>query len=290
MLGGLGGRPWGNIAATSEDNCPNKVGPQTNTSAVDPDLDALPVPGDTNGRFGGTADVSHPDARFNGDICDLDDDNDGIQDVVESTMYYDAVGTDLAYCNTDDVGVPAATLPNVRDTDADGVIDGAECNLGTNPADQASKPPAAWTEEQRIFFRLLQLTQQGTSMLINLDDGGTVLGLPEARGMGAGGASQMDHDRDGCVDEVESVDVDGTRSVADADRILISRAVLGVGNFVPSGSVTAEEVRTADIDFTGGLADADRIIAARITLSAFLPAIQDYNLNCKAAIIGYDAN
>jgi hypothetical protein len=72
--------------------------------------------------------------------------------------------------------------------------------------------------------------------------------------------------------------------------LAIARAALGVSNFAPPGSTTAEEIRTADIDFNGAIAIADRLAAARIVLTASLPAIPDYNLNCKAATIGFDAN
>jgi hypothetical protein len=292
-LGGLGGRPWGNVGAPDPvDNCPLHGGPQTNTATADPDLDTLPVPGDTNGRFAGTADVTHPDGRFSGDICDLDDDNDGVQDVIEGTMYYDVTGgpAQLIYCNTENMGVPAVTLDNVRDTDADGSIDGVECNLKTNPADPASKPGTTFTPEQQVFFRLMQMTQPYASMVMNLDDGSPISGTSEARGLGIGGASQNDHDRDGCQDEVESVDVDGNRVAGDSDRLGIARAVLGVSTFAPPGSTTAEEKRAADLDFNGVLGDPDRLAAARIVLTASLPSTPDYNLSCTASTLGYAAN
>jgi hypothetical protein len=146
------------------------------------------------------------------------------------------------------------------------------------------------TAEQLVYFRLKQLTQNYFPMIDDLDDGSTIGGVAESRGLGPGGGASWDADRDGCADEVELVDVDGTRTVADADRIAITRAVLGVSTFAPLGSVTAEERRTADVDFTGSLADADRIIAARLVLSPFLAAIPDYNLVCTAATIGFDAS
>jgi hypothetical protein len=290
MLGGLGGRPWGNIAATSEDNCPNHAGPQTNSSTTEPDLDQLPAPGDTNGRFPGTADVTQADGRFEGDICSLDDDNDGVQDLVEGTMFYNVNAIDLAYCNTIGVGTPAATLPAVRDTDGDGTVDGVECSLGKDPSDPNSRAGVVFTQEQQVYFRLLQLTQPGNPMLLGLDDGSTIGGISESRGLGPAGGSQMDHDRDGCADEVESSDVDGSRTVGDSDRLGIARAVLNVSTFAPAGSITLEELRTADMDFSGFLGDPDRLAVARIALTASLPSIPDYNLNCRADVIGYDAS
>jgi hypothetical protein len=297
-LGNLGGRPWGNVNPSAPplpntiDICPNHNGPQTNTATTDPDLDAAPAPGDSNGRFAGTSDTTHPDGRFSGDACSPDDDNDGILDLVEGTMYFDAASTDNRFCNTANIGVAAVTLPNVRDTDGDGSIDGVECQFGKNPADPASRPQIPFTAEQQVFFRLAQLTQPGDNLplLVNLDDGTTIAGVSEARGLGPGGASQVDHDRDGCADEVEAVDVDGNRLAGDGDRLGIARAALGVATFAPPGSATLEERRTADVDFNGVLGDPDRLAAARIVLTGSLPSIPDYNLDCRASVIGYDAN
>jgi hypothetical protein len=59
-----------------------------------------------------------------GDACDDDDDNDGLSDAAE------ALG-----CNGS-----GPLNPVVRDTDGDRFLDGAECLLGTNPADPGSRP------------------------------------------------------------------------------------------------------------------------------------------------------
>jgi hypothetical protein len=71
--------------AAQEDNCPAKANPgQENSSIVDPESNSNPADG-TNGRFGGTpGDTSHFDAKFTGDECDGDDDNDGVPDEVEA--------------------------------------------------------------------------------------------------------------------------------------------------------------------------------------------------------------
>jgi hypothetical protein len=68
--------------------------------------------------------------------------------------------------------------------------------------------------------------------------------------------------------------------------------VLGVGAFAPPGSAAAnvEERRNADLDFNGSLTDPDRLAAARIVLTAAIPSVPNYNLNCSAATIGYAAN
>jgi hypothetical protein len=298
--GGLGGRPVGNPGAASEDNCPSiSNASQTNSSTVD--LDLVGPPGDSNGRFGGTADNTHPDAKFTGDDCDGDDDNDGVADAVEGTMFFDPSGapgtaTGQNFCNSvlDDAAngeVAAPTNGANRASDGDGSIDGVECQLAKNPGDGASKPGTTMTPEQATYYRISGLTQPAAACLCAanaLDDGSPISAISEAKGLSQGGASQNDHDRDGCADEVEFTDGDGNRAAGDSDRLGIARAVLGVGSFAPAGSAQADlnERRTADLDFNGVLGDPDRLAAARIVLTASLPTIPDYNLSCSAAPIG----
>jgi hypothetical protein len=287
--------------AAQEDNCPSKANaPQTNSSIIDVELVA--PGGDTNGRFGGTGDASHPDAKYTGDECDGDDDNDGVPDDVEGDMFFDpsgatGVGTGSNFCNlVNDDGangeVAAPTTADNRDSDGDGSIDGVECQLARNPGDAASKPGVALNPEQQTFYRLIGLTQPAGAAVGSLDDGSTILGVSEAKGMGALAAASNDTDRDGCPDETELVDGDGNRVAADTDRLAIARAVLGVGAFAPPGSAAAnvEERRNADLDFNGSLTDPDRLAAARIVLTAAIPSVPNYNLNCSAATIGYAAN
>ena len=64
-----------------------------------------------------------------GDACDLDADNDGMLDATESTG---------PPCDS----ATAATDPMKLDSDGDRVTDGAECALGSDPANAASKPAA----------------------------------------------------------------------------------------------------------------------------------------------------
>jgi hypothetical protein len=62
-----------------------------------------------------------------GDVCDLDDDNDGLTDALEDSG---------APCPS----ATAATDPLDIDTDGDRFTDGMECGAGTDPADPSSKP------------------------------------------------------------------------------------------------------------------------------------------------------
>lgn len=94
---------------TAFDNCPTTSNAaQTNTDGNFIDLSPPKAFDDT----------TWPNSDAAGDACDSDDDNDGLSDADESSG---------AGCN----GV--VTDPLLRDTDGDRMLDGAECELGTNP-------------------------------------------------------------------------------------------------------------------------------------------------------------
>ena len=78
-----------------------------------------------------------------GDACDPDDDNDGIPDTTETNL-----ASLQSVCPT----ATAVTSPLALDTDGDRVTDGAECALGSDPANIASKagsPPGRQRPGQR---------------------------------------------------------------------------------------------------------------------------------------------
>jgi hypothetical protein len=289
VIEGCGGRPFGNVGAASADICPNAVpATQLNSANTLPDLDALPVPGDSNGRFIGTADNTHPDGRFSGDDCEPDDDNDGINSSIESgLLWWDNTGggTGHAFCNVASLGVAITLDPLERDSDNDGTVDGIECQLGRNPDDAASKPTLLAPDEI-TYYRATNLAQPDGSLLTTLDDDDVLNTISEVRGGLAPGV--RDTDRDGCADVVELADMDGNRSANDADRLAASRAVLGITPF--TGGLTAEEVRTVDVDHNGVAAEADRLLVTRVVLSDVLSTVLDTQPNCTAARIGYDAN
>jgi hypothetical protein len=301
VVAGCGGRPWGNVGVANADNCPNINAGQGNSANVLPDLDALPVSGDSNGRFNGMADATHPDGRFSGDACEPDADNDGIDDVIEAGMFFDASGgtggVGNLFCNnnltfsgsieaTDGDEAAAATSPTNRDSDGDGSADGAECSVGRNPASAASKPGTTLNPGQSVTFRLSQLTRPGMSFLADLDDDDVPSGVAEVRGGLSGNVA--DTDRDGCHDNVELADVDGNRSATSADQLAVARARFLYAPF--TGGLTPEEIRTMDLDANGLAGEPDRLGIARIVLSASLPTIPDFQLICNAARIGEDAN
>jgi hypothetical protein len=182
----------------SFDNCATVFNPgQENT-------DALPL---GNGAAMAGDDSTVPNADGLGDACDPDDDNDGLADVDEdplecgvfsglTTIHKLPVGGDVT---ADDNGnrVPAPSLGADTadsgpswDTDNDGVRDGVECNLGTNPRDASSSPAQA---------------QCGGTVDADLD------GLTAAMETCKWGTSDSDQDTDGdgMGDCREAADLDG---------------------------------------------------------------------------------
>ena len=104
------------------DNCPSIFNPaQTNT-----DLDTATTWG-------------HGDLY--GDACDTDDDNDGVVDDAELNFQYDQ-GAHQCANDPDLPGTATPLNPLNPDTDGDGVLDGVECEVGSNPADAGDSPGA----------------------------------------------------------------------------------------------------------------------------------------------------
>jgi hypothetical protein len=72
-------------------------------------------------------DATRANSDFLGDLCDTDDDNDGLLDATEGMTPPCASGS-------------MPTSPTVADTDGDRHLDGAECALGSDPFVAASVP------------------------------------------------------------------------------------------------------------------------------------------------------
>jgi len=88
------------------------------------------------------ADQTNTDGDSMGDLCDPDDDNDGLSDGDETSVYGtlplnpDSDGDGL----NDGFEVSIGTSPVLADTDGDGFSDRVERNLGSNPLDNSSRP------------------------------------------------------------------------------------------------------------------------------------------------------
>ena len=134
--------------ADAADNCPGAYNPdQANTDAAARAAAAYAV-----------MDATVPAGDTLGDACDPDDDNDGLPDAGEyaasgcasfdlsTTAHPQAAGGDVTDDDNGDgapapfTGTDSADDGPSWDTDGDGVLDGVECQLGTNPRDMASRP------------------------------------------------------------------------------------------------------------------------------------------------------
>lgn len=136
-----------------------------------------------------------------GDACDADDDNDGIPDSVETAG---------APC-------PSATGPTdplKGDTDGDGVLDGAECALGTNPNDANSKPaaPAAGTDPDHDGLSTAFENTIGTNPQVRDSDGDGLSDGVEYKYYNSNPLS-ADSDGDGLPDAKEVASLNGDTAV-----------------------------------------------------------------------------
>jgi glucose/arabinose dehydrogenase len=199
-----------------QDNCPGTSNPtQTNS---DPDVRP-------NGPMIDGDDATWPRGDALGDACDADDDNDGRTDADEASG---------AGCG----GI--VTSPLLADHDGDHLIDGWECDNGSNPTDPASKFLGSGNAD---------------------GDADRVPDLWEQRGYDALGSS-TDSDGDYCHDLVEFASVDDNSAVTDADRLAVARRALNIWAPEPVQNYAL------DIDKNGAVGDPDRLFVARAALLA----------------------
>lgn len=234
----------GDAVLDAVDNCPlDANATQTNTDSGPP-----PPAGDTgtidNGAGIAATDKTLPNGDATGDACDPDHDNDGIADSTDTEPLTAASCDGLFVGATDGHPNPAfgdntdvdGTGPS-WDTDRDGVLDGAECQLGFNPRSPSSKPTMA---------------QCGGGGDADVD------GLPASAEACRWGTSDTsaDSDRDGIKDCVEANDTNGD----------------GVANF-PADTVNSAKAannliqKTMDFDLNGDgfvTFPGDTILSAKI--------------------------
>ena len=182
------------------DNCPNIANAdQVNTDGmmlfsvhpVSPPV-ANPPPGDR----------TRPVGDAFGDACDPDDDNDGIADDVEQTL---GVPSPPGPC----VSATAALDPANHDTDGDAAMDGAECALGTDPADGGERPT---------------LTACAAHLGVAITADSDADGIRDAVEFCGYGSSHLatDTDLDGCEDGLEIASVDANGAVNSTDLLIVA--------------------------------------------------------------------
>jgi hypothetical protein len=197
------------------DNCPTISNPsQVNT-------DAAPIANGPN--LGGDDTTIGNGDRF-GNACDSDDDNDNAADTAEPL--FPAAGC---------LAATAPTNPLDRDSDGDHLLDGWECQNGSDPSNAASKFLGTGSPDA---------------------DGDNINDVWESRGH-ATSSSSLDTDGDGCSDLVEVASVDGNLNVGTVDSLAVARAAFGI--WLPD----PQQDEAFDLTKNGTVDIADRLFVAR---------------------------
>jgi hypothetical protein len=144
-----------------------------------------------------------------GDVCDLDNDNDGLHDARETA------GPPCASATT-------ATNPLAIDTDGDRVTDGAECALGSDPANASSVPAAAPDSDSDGLPNSVEALLDSNPASNDTDGDGLLDGL-EVRGWATSPAS-ADSDGDGCPDKLEIASVNADQMVNSIDLSQVAQS------------------------------------------------------------------
>jgi len=130
------------------DNCPTK----SNDTVGDLQLNTDSKPDHTLTPASAYTDVSNPHQDYQGDACDTDDDNDGINDESEGGFGLNSGASappllGKGWCHL--MGTAGLTLtlttldPLNPDVDGDGGLDGIECQFTSNPTSPLSRYPTA---------------------------------------------------------------------------------------------------------------------------------------------------
>ena len=188
-------------------------------------------------------DITRPVSDSQGDACDSDDDNDGLSDSAETS------------------GPPCATAigptnPLVTDTDRDGITDGAECALGSNPNDAQSNPPtpsAATDPDRDGLSTAFEVSIGSNPNLADTDGDGLVDGweyngyrsLPTA----------VDSDGDAIADGCEVASLNGDTVVNVGDQAILSAEV---GRKAPA----SQKLGNFDINKDGAINVGDQAIVS----------------------------
>jgi hypothetical protein len=157
-----------------------------------------------------------------GDACDHDDDNDGLHDAGESGG---------APCASTSV----ATNPILRDTDRDRFIDGAECALGSDPANAGSRPAPPTDDGDGDGLSSGFEATIGTNGTQRDTDGDGLSDGAEYRFYGSD-PLLTNSDGDACGDGREAASVNPDTVVNSADLGLVATAFGNYGSPIPAGA------------------------------------------------------
>ncbi len=200
------------------DNCPDF----TNPDQLNTDAGPILTPGSPNDKT-----VANSDAL--GDLCDADDDNDGIADLLEH------LGIVSPPPSLPCASATGPTSQALADTDGDRVLDGAECALGTDPTDAGSKPPTipAGDDDSDGLSTAFENTIGSNPNVADTDGDGIRDGL-EYKGYNTSPTvANTDGDTGtnlgSCTDDIEIMSVD-TNTLVNSNDLLIVALNFAVAN------------------------------------------------------------
>jgi hypothetical protein len=219
------------------DNCGTIANPDQLNSDTGPPPPSSDVGAIGNGPGVPGDDVTVPNGDGFGDVCDLDRDNDSLDDVDDGALLTNCAPVnqpanhpsptfgDITYNDNNDLAMLGAGDNGPSwDTDGDGVRDGVECNGGTNP-----RVPSAGD----------RTTCNGIAGGTSDSDGDGIDNQSEFCKWGSSNASS-DSDGDGRGDCTEIMDVNGSGLVNNNDAVLVKGAFFAVigndGGFDVNGS------------------------------------------------------
>jgi hypothetical protein len=225
----------GDTIADQADNCP--LAPNTDQANNDREFIEQTPPKSLD-------DLTRPNGDPQGDECDSNDDNDGLTDAVENGG---------PPCSS----ASAATDDFLADTDGDRVLDGAECAMGSDPANPASVPalpPAGSDTDGDRLSDAFEGTIGSNASVADSDGDGVKDGV-EYKSYNTH-PLVLDTDGDFCDDggEVGSVDVNTVVNAADLGFV--------AGSFGPSSDPDYHV--NLDIDKNGFINAADLGLVAAV--------------------------
>ena len=161
---------------TDDDGLNDATEVSLGSDPLDPDTDDDTVlDGADNCLFIANTDQTDTDGDGPGNACDPDDDNDGLSDSDETSVY----GTDPLDSDSDNDGlndgfeVSIGTNPALADTDGDGFSDREERSLGSDPLVNGSRP-----EHNSVAGTCTDTQDNDLDTLVDAADPGCVGGPP----------------------------------------------------------------------------------------------------------------
>ena len=190
----------------ASDNCP------FDANADQKNTDAAPLI-----TAGAPNDITIANSDRLGDACDPDIDNDGLSNIVEGSI--GPAEANHALCPS----ASADTDPLKSDSDGDRVLDGAECALGSDPMNAASKPaiPSLALDPDRDGLTSAFEATIGSDPTKADTDGDGINDGVEYKGYNTS-PTNTDTDGDGCPDGREISSVDANTNVNSVDLLLIA--------------------------------------------------------------------